>query len=114
MARVGRPEFDPDKLVVLPHAVERASQRGLVSDPKPAVAREEIKAMVAAALGRGEVHDARPRQFRGSYETTSSGLPFWQRLVVYVDRKRDFEAAFVVDVSHAPTLTVITSYSRLR
>lgn len=118
MARVPPPEFDPAKVVVLPHAVERAGLRGLVDEADFARAHEEVRAMVIAGVERGEVHDSLPKTFVGTYEKAPRRqLPPWQRVVVYDQRVSEgehFKAAFIVDVAEAPRLTVITSFRRLR
>lgn len=106
MSRVPAPEFDKERLVVLPHAVHRARLRSDYFRGKDNEwVRREIATLIAQSLSQGQVYTRRPKQFRapGGEQARYAGLPFWQRLVVAGRH------GFVVDVAEAPKLTVITT-----
>jgi hypothetical protein len=106
--RVEAPPFDPERIVVLPHAVARARQRGPAAFAGQDVdVRREVARRVVEACERGQVYTVPPRAFTAK-GTRRRLIPFWQRVVV----SGDF--AFVVDVARAPMLEVVTTLVRAR
>lgn len=110
MASVEPPPFDRDQTVVRPHAVERARERAPeVFHGREVEVKAEIVRRVEQAIISKMVYDARPKRWRGYGERGDRvSLPFWQRLLVSGD------LAFVVDISRAPKLEVITTLAALR